>query len=108
MHTNQLQLNKLHGFFSNTQRPRKLLQSRFHNSQKHAGKSPNYQFTKCQNLGLVCTKAFADDQIKYFNGTEKKIKLDYGKVENVVGKRRKCWLPAFSPFAIIFSKAIKC
>ena len=25
-------------------------------------------------------------------------------VENIVGKRRKCWLPAFSPFPTMFSK----
>ena len=24
--------------------------------------------------------------------------------ENIVGKRRKCWLPAFSPFPTMFSK----
>ena len=32
------------------------------------------------------------------------MKLDI--VENIVGKRRKCWLPAFSPFPTMFSKAL--
>ena len=27
-------------------------------------------------------------------------------VENIVGKRRKCWLPAFSPFPSMFLKAL--
>ena len=25
-------------------------------------------------------------------------------IENIVGKRRKCWLVAFTPFPILFSK----
>ena len=27
------------------------------------------------------------------------------RVENTVGKGEKCWLPAFSPFPTVFSKA---
>ena len=45
-------------------------------------------------------KAFADDKIN----VTKKLKFVVGWVENIVGKRRKCWLPAFSPFPTMFSK----
>ena len=44
-------------------------------------------------------KAFADDKIK----VTEKLKFVLGRVENC-GKRRKCWLPAFSPFPTVFSK----
>ena len=27
-------------------------------------------------------------------------------VESIVGKKRKCWLPAFSPFATMFSTSL--
>ena len=30
----------------------------------------------------------------------------FDRVENIVGKRRKCWSPAFSPFPTIFSKGL--
>ena len=33
-----------------------------------------------------------------------KLKFILGKVENIVGKGEKCWLPAFSPFPTMFSK----
>ena len=46
-------------------------------------------------------KAFADNKIK-FNATEK-LKFLLERVENT-GKRKKCWLPAFSPFPTMFSK----
>ena len=45
-------------------------------------------------------KAFADEK---FNIAKKMISL-CDRVENT-GKRRKCCLPAFSPFPIVFSKA---
>ena len=32
-----------------------------------------------------------------------KMSFALGRVENTVGKRRKCWLPAFSPFPTMFS-----
>ena len=35
-----------------------------------------------------------------------KFKFVFGRVENIVGKRRKCWLPAFSPFPTMFSKGV--
>ena len=46
-------------------------------------------------------KPFADDKII----VTQKLKFVLGRVENVVGKRRKCWFPAFSPFSTMFSKA---
>ena len=45
-------------------------------------------------------KASADDKI---NVTEK-LKFLLERVENIVGKGRNCWLPAFSPFPTVFSK----
>ena len=50
-------------------------------------------------------KAFADDKINVTQILKFVLKV----VENIVrkhcGKRRKCWLPAFSPFLTILSKA---
>ena len=46
-------------------------------------------------------KAFADDKI---NSAHKTISV-FDNVENIMGKRRKCWLPAFSPFPMMFSKS---
>ena len=35
------------------------------------------------------------------------VKCIFHKVENIVGKKRKCWLPAFSPqFLTMFSKGL--
>ena len=45
-------------------------------------------------------KAFADDKLI----TTQKLKDVHGRVENIVGKSRKCWVPAFSPFHTMFSK----
>ena len=45
-------------------------------------------------------KAIADDKV---NVTEK-LKFVLGRVENIVGKGEKCWLPAFSCFSTMFSK----
>ena len=47
-------------------------------------------------------KAFADDKI---NATEK-VRFVMGRLENIVGKGRKCWLPAFFHFPTMFSKAV--
>ena len=44
-------------------------------------------------------KAFADDKICY-----RKMEIWFGKGRKHCGKRRKCWLPAFSPFPTMFSK----
>ena len=45
-------------------------------------------------------KAFADNKINVF----KKLKFALEKVENIVGKGEKCWLPAFSPIPRMFSE----
>ena len=72
---------------------------------------PNNRILDWSNL-----TAFADDKIDM----NEKLKFGLGRVENIVGKgenagnqlftkhcgkRRKCWLPAFSPFPTMFSKA---
>ena len=44
-------------------------------------------------------KAFADNKI---NATEK-LKFIFGRIVNIMGQRRKCWLLAFSPFPTMFS-----
>ena len=33
------------------------------------------------------------------------LKFVLGSIENIGGKRKKCWLPAFSPFLTMFSYA---
>ena len=48
------------------------------------------------------SKAFADNKIN----VNKQLKFGFGRVENIVKKRRKCWLPAFFPFPTIFSKGL--
>ena len=45
-------------------------------------------------------KGFAEDTIN----CELKIEICFGKVRKPCGKRRKCWLPAFSPFPTMFSE----
>ena len=45
-------------------------------------------------------KALADDKIN----VAEMITSVSERVENIVGKRRKCWLPAFSLFLTMFSK----
>ena len=51
---------------------------------------------------MIQIESIADDKLNVND------KLDFvlGRVGNVVGKRRKCWLPTFSPFPTIFSKAL--
>ena len=51
-------------------------------------------------LGMSKFKANADDKF----GLAEIIRFVFERVENIVGKRRKCWLPAFSPFPTMFSK----
>ena len=51
-------------------------------------------------LDLFKFKAFADDEIN----VTKILKFVLGRVKNIVGKRRKCWLLALSPFPTLFSK----
>ena len=38
----------------------------------------------------------------------KKLKFVSVRVENIVGKGEKCWLPVFSPFPTMFSKGFFC
>ena len=47
-------------------------------------------------------KKIADDKINLIQ----KLKFVYGWVENIVGKGKKCWLPAFSPFSTMLSEGI--
>ena len=56
---------------------------------------PNDKFLDWSKL-----KIFPDDK----SNLAEKQKFVLERVENIVGKRRKCWLPAFSPFPTIFSK----
>ena len=49
-------------------------------------------------LGLSKLKSFADDKL---NVTQN-IKVVFHRIENIVGKEEKCWLPAFSSFPTIF------
>ena len=46
-------------------------------------------------------KAFADDKIN----VNEKSEIWFGKGRKHCGKRRKCWLPAFSPIPTMFSKS---
>ena len=55
-------------------------------------------------LDLSKLKANADDKI-LVNVIEK-LKPDFRREENIVGKREKCWLPAFSPFPTMFSEGV--
>ena len=47
-------------------------------------------------------KTFADDKLS----VTQNIKLVFHRVKKNMGKRIKCWLPAFSPFPIWASKAV--
>ena len=47
-------------------------------------------------------KAFADDKINVNLKTE----ILFGIGRKHLWKRRKCWLPAFSPFPTMFSKGL--
>ena len=50
-------------------------------------------------LDVTKLKAFADDK-----NVAQMLITDFDRVENFAGKRRKCWIPAFSPFPAMFSK----
>ena len=45
-------------------------------------------------------KAFSDDKVKVL----KKVIFVFDRLENILGKGKKCWLLAFSPFLSMFSK----
>ena len=53
-----------------------------------------------KNLASTKLKAFADDK---FIVAIMMISV-FDRVENIVEKTRKCWIPAFSPFPTMFSK----
>ena len=53
-------------------------------------------------LALTKFKAFADDKII----VTQNLKFVLVRVQNIVGKRRKCWLPAFSPFPTMFYNSV--
>ena len=57
---------------------------------------PNGKSSDC-----IKFKALEDDQIN----VGYKLKTVYGRVENIKGTGEKFWLPAFSPFSTMFSKA---
>ena len=61
----------------------------------------SYLFTKRKKiLDWSKLKAFADNKTNVTEKTE----ICFGKGRKHSGKRRKCWLPAFSPFSTMFSK----
>ena len=51
-------------------------------------------------LGLPKLKASADDKL---NVTQD-MNVFFQRMENIVGKEQKCWLPAFSSLPTMFSK----
>ena len=57
-------------------------------------------FTKRQIVRLLQIDVFADNKIHNI----KKIDICVEKGRKHCRKRRKCWLPAFSPFPTVFSK----
>ena len=62
--------------------------------------SCGYLFTKRQNFRLVQIESICRRQ----NKCDWKIEICFGKGRKHCGKRRKCWLPAFSPFPTMFLK----
>ena len=52
-------------------------------------------FPKRHALGLSKLKALADDK----SSVTKSIKVVFHRIENMVGKEEKCWLPAFFFFS---------
>ena len=56
---------------------------------------------------MANVKVFVDkqtDKLKLGMGKGRKLKFGMGKGRKHFGKRRKCWLTAFSPFPTKFSK----
>ena len=53
----------------------------------------NFRFSQIRS---ICTRQ---------NNSDSKIEIYSGNNRKHCGKRRKCWLPAFSPFSTMFSKA---
>ena len=63
----------------------------------HFGKRLN-PLPKNKILDRSNSKAFVDDKTHL----SQKLEFDFGKGRKHCGKRRKCWLPAFSSFPTIF------
>ena len=61
-----------------------------------------YLFIKQQNFRIVQNESIKICRCK--NKCDSKIKICFGKGRKHCGKRRKCWLPASSPFPTMFSK----
>ena len=57
--------------------------------------------TLFQNFRLV----HIESTYKQPNKCDRNIAISFRKVRKDSGKRRQCWLPAFSPFPTMFSKA---
>ena len=57
-------------------------------------------FTTQQNVSHIQIQSICRGQIK----GDQNDKICLGKDRKHCGKRRKCWLPAFSPFLSVFSK----
>ena len=53
-----------------------------------------------KKIDLLKLKALANDKINVIENFE----VYFEKDRKYCGKRRKCWLPAFSPFPKVFSK----
>ena len=59
-------------------------------------------FTKQQNSKLLQIESISRRQ----NKCDSKIEISFEKDRNICGKRKKCWLPAFSPFPTMVSKGV--
>ena len=66
----------------------------------YGSQKPINPFTKRHISRLVQTESICRRQNKCYLQTE----IHFGMCKKHCGKRRKCWLPAFSPFPSIFSK----
>ena len=53
-------------------------------------------------LALSKMRAFADDNLN----VAQMVQTFSDMVINIVGKKRNCWSPAFSPFSTMFSKSL--
>ena len=76
--------------------PQRFQKASFQGSLK---KSLN-TLTKRQDFRLIQIENICRRQNKF----EYKIRTSFGKGRKRCGKRRKCWLPTFSPFPTMFSK----
>ena len=70
---------------------------------------PDDEIIDLPHLNLYQTTNFRPVQNKILcrqqNKCDSKVELCLGKGRKLCGKRRKCWLPAFSPFPTMFSTA---